>query len=104
MKFRTIIITSSLLLAILFVIPNAKADSSVTWTTTSDFDSGNKYDPGIIWFADNGVDQPMYNFISQPQAIYSSEFDKTYVAYFEATLVLVLAPKYATYVLSNSEE
>ena len=97
MKLKTVFITLSLLLATLFVIPNAKADSSITWTTTADFDSGNKSDPGVIWFADNGVDQPMYNFISQPQAIYSSEFDKTYVAYFGANTSTSVASIFVTY-------
>ena len=80
-KFQTTIITLSLLLGILFVVPNAKADSSVIWTTTADFDAGNKSIPGQDYFVSNGVDQPTYSFVSKPAAIYVDAVKRTYIVY-----------------------
>jgi len=82
MYFRHYMTLYAVSLALLVVIPQpASADSTTLYTTTSDFDGGDK-SASPIWFANNGVDQPMYNFINQPQAVYSARHQKTYVAYF----------------------
>jgi len=82
MHFRHSMTLYAVSLALLAVIPQpASADSTTLYTTTSDFDGGDK-SASPIWFANNGVDQPMYNFINQPQAVYSAMHRKTYVAYF----------------------
>lgn len=72
------------MLSIIYIPSDTKAVGSKVWTTTTDFDSGNKSDPGPNWFANDALDQPMYTQITQPQAIYSPSFQRTYVAYFAA--------------------
>lgn len=61
--------------------PPASAATQYTWTTTADFDGGDKSDPGPDYFTAIGVDQPTYSFESKPSAIYVSAVKRTYIVY-----------------------
>lgn len=80
MKSLTFVIVLFVILTT-FTSINVEADSTVIFTSTNDFDAGNKSDPGQDYFVSNSVDQPTYSFISKPSAIYSSVVDRTYIAY-----------------------
>lgn len=68
----------AILIVAIFVVPSlAEASSQIVFTTTADFNAGNKTDPGAEWFAANGVDQPQ-NQASWPRAIESSVCGKMY--------------------------
>ena len=74
------------LLALLFLwtplmTRNAAAETIFTYTSTSDFDGGDKNDPGTSYAADNGVDQPTYGFISVPAAMYHAATQRTYIVW-----------------------
>jgi len=78
--------TSSLLIIGLFLIAmlsvsTVEASGQTIYTSTADFDSGNKSDPGQDYFVSNGVDQPTYSMISKPAGIYVSANQRTYVVY-----------------------
>lgn len=71
--------------SILFTLVPAAAISNpvtVVFTTTADYDSGDKNDPGPLNFLGDGVDQTQISYITEPQGIYSSLHDKTYISYF----------------------
>lgn len=71
-----------MLLAFVMAAPmlagTVRADSTVTFTTTSDFDNGTKLDPGAKWFVNNGIDQPS-DWINYPHAWYAN--GRTYVVW-----------------------
>lgn len=67
------------------VLVSSVAEASTqTFTTTAQFDAGNKSDPGTEWFAANGVDQP-WNSASYPRAFKSSACGKTFNVWQAAT-------------------
>lgn len=69
-----------LLLTTLATVPeNASALTTITFTSTADFDGGVKSDYGASWFVHNAVDQPTYSFISQPASVYAN--GRTYSIY-----------------------
>lgn len=71
----------AVLLASMMALPTARA-ASVVWTTTADFDSGNKTSVPD-YFIENGIDQPTYGFISTPVSIRvsSGTMDRTYIVW-----------------------
>jgi len=82
MKLSLIVISIvCILLLATFSVPAVQAVGSIVYTSTADFDGGNKSDPGQDYFVANGVDQPTYSFVSKPAAIYSSVVDRTYIVY-----------------------
>lgn len=82
MKILYIFIVVILLLSTFTIISdNARATVPITWNTTNDFNAGNLNDPGADYFNNNGTDQPMYSFITQPTAIYVSTVDKTFIVF-----------------------
>jgi hypothetical protein len=58
--------------------PNATAASTVVWTSTADFDGGDKGDPGPIWFAAGGINQAR-NYINDPSSVHVN--GRTYIAW-----------------------
>lgn len=79
-----------ILFVILFLIVSifsssiSVAVSSVVWNTTSNFNSGNKsgnYPIKTLYFADNGVDQPTYDYINIPTSIFIPSLQRTYVVW-----------------------
>lgn len=66
----TMLVSMALVLGGFVLVPiGARAATTTTWTTTSDFDNGTKVDLGASYFAVNGVDQPT-NFINYPNVAY----------------------------------
>src|SRR5207249_8260017 len=59
------------LLLLMLIIPIVRGENQIVFTTTSDFDLGNKSDPGQNYFASNGIDQPS-NWEAKPRAIFDS--------------------------------
>src|SRR3989337_1925085 len=76
--FISLLVIAGILSGVVLVAPPAAAVSTTTWTSTADFDAGTKGDPGPLWFAENGVDQPL-NWINSPAAVYDS--GRTYVVW-----------------------
>ena len=66
-----LLVIAGLLSGVVLVAPPAAAASTTTWTSTADFDAGNKGDPGAPWFAENGIDQPS-NWINYPRSWYAN--------------------------------
>lgn len=82
-----------IIIAAFFLIPsNVSASGQRIYTSTADFDAGNKSDPGGQWFTNIGADQPTFAYISHPSAYHvSSSFygiDRTYVGFQSFTTYL----------------
>jgi len=75
---------SALALILPSVSPGA-AFTTVTFTSTADFDAG-KVDPGTEYITDQGIDAPFYSVLSQPSAMYFN--GRTYVTYTSSGLYL----------------
>jgi len=70
-----------LLFVVLLPIQNASGETTFVYTSTADFDGGNKGDPGTNYGVDNGIDQPTYQHSSVPPAIYDSATQRTYIVW-----------------------
>lgn len=68
------------LLSLSFAALVVRADTTTTYTSTADFDGGDKGDPGTDYFVSNGIDQSTYS-VSKPPAIYVAAVQRTYVVY-----------------------
>jgi len=89
-RLAACVIVGLFLLATWGAVPPAQGVGTITYTSTADFDGGNKSDPGQSWFAQNGIDQPS-NWESKPRAwtqpngdlytVWQGDFDfKIYIA------------------------
>src|SRR3972149_11134880 len=78
--FISLLVIAGLLSGVVLVAPPASAASSVTWTSTADFDAGTKPEPSVAknWFAENGV-QGVLGILSHPSSFFS--VDRTYVTW-----------------------
>jgi len=70
-----------LLVVVLLPVQTASGETIFIYTSTADFDSGNKGDPGTNYGVDNGIDQPTYQHSSVPPAIYDSATQRTYIVW-----------------------
>jgi len=82
MKLSLIVcmVVGTLLLATM-AVPNVRASGSIVYTSTTDFDGGNKSDPGNEFLSQDGVDSPFYNVLTTPNAQYVASLDRTYITY-----------------------
>lgn len=79
-RFLALILIVFFILSVLSVGQVKAVPTTITWTSTSDFDSGNKSDPGQSYFASNGVDQPS-NWVSGPRSWWVSSIQTLYTVW-----------------------